>query len=118
MAADFGLKTSSREGVFASSLECSETLAFVGDSRGHLVVLDANLVSSPKGPPLTLIKRMQPPTRDRVPVLSVQHMPPTDVPGESTLLTYQVRNALLRLASRVSSLFCEDAACIGGHEKV
>lgn len=69
----------------------TESLALVGDSRGHLVLLDADLATSPSGPSLALITRTQPPTRERVPLLSVQVLPPTDVANESTVLTYQVR---------------------------
>jgi len=67
----------------------TESLALVGDSRGHLVLLDADLATSPSGPSLALITRTQPPTRERVPLLSVQVLPPTDVANESTVLTYQ-----------------------------
>eukprot|EP00873_Tetraselmis_striata_P041757 jgi/Tetstr1/462021/TSEL_007092.t1 len=85
----YTLKTSSWEGVFAASMAVTESLALVGDSRGHLVLLDADLATSPSGPSLALITRTQPPTRERVPLLSVQVLPPTDVANESTVLTYQ-----------------------------
>mmetsp|Transcript_25323 Transcript_25323/g.70821 ORF Transcript_25323/g.70821 Transcript_25323/m.70821 type:complete len:377 (+) Transcript_25323:840-1970(+) len=86
---EYILQTSSPEGVFAAALECTETLAFVGDSRGHLVVLDCSFGMSRTVPPLTLVTRCHPPTRERVPVLSVQHMTHEDLPQESTVLTYQ-----------------------------
>jgi hypothetical protein len=85
----FALKTSSWEGVFAASMAVSETVAFVGDSRGHLVLLDIALAASPSGPPLSLVARTQPPTRERVPVLSVQVVQ-DHAAQESTVLTYQV----------------------------
>uniref|UniRef100_A0A061S135 Wd repeat-containing protein 13-like n=1 Tax=Tetraselmis sp. GSL018 TaxID=582737 RepID=A0A061S135_9CHLO len=88
------LQGSSREGVFASAIDCMGALTFVGDSSGRLVVLDSSISGVPAVPRLTVAQRVTLPSKERAPVLSVQLSEPSCPGKDADLMTYQADGCL------------------------